>query len=224
MNHRSKIAAIAISGLFAVAPLAGAVHATESKSVPAASETAATTPAAAQSQIMETSHEVYGALRNVQAARMAIFNGTPDVASSLVADAVKGFEAAGSQVARLGIESGKEGADRTTYVPFETSMGLAEDFVPSQDNAATLQQASDHLAKGDQKQAAEVLKNANIDVTVTAAMVPVDRSMTRAKDAMNLIRDGKYYEANLALKDIEDSILVEAYAVDAIPAQGTGNG
>jgi hypothetical protein len=103
-------------------------------------------------------------------------------------------------------------------------MGLAEDFVPSQDNAATLQQASDHLAKGDQKQAAEVLKSANIDVTVTAAMVPVDRSMTRARDAMNLIRDGKYYEANLALKDIEDSILVEAYAVDAIPAQGTGNG
>jgi hypothetical protein len=219
MNTRSKLAAVALSGMVAIAPLAGSAWSTETGSAPVAGETATT--AVSPSQIMKTSSEVYSALRDVRAARMAIFDGDTKAASSLVASAAKGFDAAGSQIANLGIENGKDNADSTTYVPFETALGLAEDFVPTADDTTTLQQANDHLTKGDQKQAAEVLKSADISVTVTAAMVPIDKSVARARDAETLMGQGKYYEANLALKDIEDSIMVEAYALDSIPAQGS---
>ncbi len=221
MIHRSKLAAIALSGMVAIAPLAGAAWAIETGSATARAENSAQNAETAKpSELMKTSEEVFGALRDVRSARMAIFNGDIDQASSLVANASRGFDAADARIAALGIRNPKDDADNVTYVPFQMAMGVAEDFVPSEDTAAPLQQANEHLAKGDQKQAAEVLKSADIDVTVTAAMAPIDQSVAKTKDAAALIRDGKYYEANLALKDIEDSIVVEAYAIDAIPSQG----
>jgi hypothetical protein len=224
MNYSSKFAAIAMSGLFAVAPLAGTAWSNDVRPVSAAaSGSTATEAVGAPSEIMKTSAEVYGAIRSIQAARMAIFNGTPDMASTLVADAARYFDDASAKLAGLGV-GGAQGKDATTYVPFEMAMGLAEDYVPTADDADALQQANDHLARGDQKRAADILANADIGVTVTAAMVPIDGSVTRVKDAAALIGEGKYYEANLALKAIEDSIVVEAYAIDAVPAQGANNG
>ena len=39
-------------------------------------------------------------------------------------------------------------------------------------------------------------------------------------DAVKLMGEKKYYEANLALKAVEDSIIVERYDVDGVPVQG----
>lgn len=39
----------------------------------------------------------------------------------------------------------------------------------------------------------------------------------KGDDATKMIGEGKYYEANLALKAAEDSVVIETYAIDAVP-------
>jgi Ser-tRNA(Ala) deacylase AlaX len=115
----------------------------------------------------------------------------------------------------------KQVDDKDAYIPFDTSMALAEGFVPDEAKQAALTKANTHLEKGEKANAVEALKLANIDVSVSAAMIPAAISLKHVEDAVKLLSEKKYYEANLALKAVEDSVLVETYDINAIPAQGT---
>ena len=76
---------------------------------------------------------------------------------------------------------------------------------------------NEHLHKGEKKEAIEVLKLGEVDVTMEAELIPVKFAKQHIDDAAKLIGEGKYYEANLALKSVEDAIVVETFAIDAIP-------
>lgn len=106
------------------------------------------------------------------------------------------------------------------YVPFDVQIALSETFKPDQTNIADLKAAREHIQKGDQKAAAETLRQANIDVKVSAAMVPVDTALQHLGDAVKFIGEKKFYEANLALKAVEDAVKVENYSPDTVPTQG----
>ena len=74
-----------------------------------------------------------------------------------------------------------------------------------------------HLHKGETKQAMETLKVAGIDVALNTELLPIQSAKTHIDDAAKLIGEGKYYEANLALKAVEDSVITEVFNTDAIP-------
>lgn len=214
MQTRRTLAAVGLAGAMALTTALTPVLAAETRTAPAAQ---AATPAVPVSQIITTSQDAAEVLQNVRAARVALFEGSPDAANAFVAAVVESVKAARNAAADVAIEASDANA---RYVPFDVSMALAEGFQPTEEKVAELQKAHAHMTRGDQKEAAAVLNGADIAVTVSAAMMPVDAAATHAAEAASLMAAGKYYEANLALKSIEDGVVVESYALSALPAQG----
>ena len=183
---------------------------------------AATTAAAIEkdAQFIRTVDDAFRALREVRAARIAIFNGSPEAASELVSAASKDLQAAQMSAKDFAVATSKGNQSGDSYLPVDMSISLAEGFVATEEKSDKLKAANAHMMKGETKKAAEVLKLANIDVSVAAALIPANASVGHAKDAERLIAEKRFYEANLALKAIKDSVVVESYGVDSLPAQG----
>lgn len=169
--------------------------------------------------VVRTVEDVYTAMREIRAARLAIFDGSGPAAVSFVNDATKNIEAA-----KAADEKNKPAADSARiaagFIPFDTSMMIAEDYKATPQKALKVQEANQHLAKGDHKTALEKLRLANINVMTTAALLPVGPTMEHLADAANLLQQGKYYGANVALKAIEDSVIVQTYDDNGLPVNG----
>lgn len=213
MNTRTSFAILAVAGLMAATPAVGTAHALDNATVSG-------TTAATKTKILRTSDEIMLALKAMRAARLAILDGAPDRAKEFVGEAIKNLKEAQADADVLTVET-KQSADASdTYVPFETSMSLAEGFMPADDDIEKIKEAQDYLVKGDEMKAAEVLNLADVDVVVTAALLPINGSVKHAEEAVNFITGESYYEANLALKAIEDSVVVDTYPADTVPMQG----
>lgn len=181
---------------------------------------AAATQTADQKALLKTVDEAYKAMREVRAARLAIFNGQTDVATNLVNDAAADMEAAQAALPTHAIRDKKAPDAEDAYLPIDASMTLAEGFVPSAEKQATIDEANQHLANGDSRKAAEVLKLAKIDVTISTALIPARAGLAHIRDAAKLMGEQKYYEANLALKAAENLVVIDTYSLDGVPRQG----
>ena len=122
--------------------------------------------------------------------------------------------------AATGQGSGAGGGDAPSYLPFDTSISLLEGFVPQAEHQQALQRAGQKMQRGDQKGAADSLRLADIELSVSAAMIPAESSLDQVKRADELIGRQKWQEANLALKSVEDSIVVESWNYSGVPDQG----
>ena len=243
MKTFTKLGAITAAGLIAASQFAMPAFAAEADAAPAAStsdaakvvptstekantkqadtEQAKTKQAdTANEQLLLSSDEAYEALRDVQSARLAIFNGKPEVANKQIAAASEKLKAAAAHAEGLSIDTAKGKSNDESYIPVDISMSLAEGFVPDETKAKKIKEANEHIAKGDEKKAAEVLKLAEIDITVAAVLLPIDASIRHVTAAVDLMAKKQYYEANLALMAIENSILIESFGIDSVPAQG----
>jgi len=83
-------------------------------------------------------------------------------------------------------------------------------------------EANGLLKKGEHKQAMDTLKLANIDVSFVMEVAPLDRTTSGIKEAAKLIEAGKYYEANQALKGVEDGFRFDVRDVDSTPKEAAG--
>ena len=198
-------------------------------------------------QIIRTVDEVRQAVQDIHAARLAIFEGMTDDAAKLVENAVTNLDDAQSSLASLGLttprpgagdqggqaqkgdqgsegNAGNAGGDGRGYLPFDTSISLLEGFVPQAEHQQALQQAGKQMQRGDQKGAADALKLADIELSVSAAMIPAKSSLDQVKRADELIGEQKWQEANLALKAVEDSIVVGSWDYSGVPDQGVRAG
>ncbi|MGJ8628354.1 MAG: YfdX family protein [Sulfitobacter sp.] len=213
MNLNTKVTALALSAFVVVSPaLVGPSYAEETKAPVAAEQTKATT--------IKTMAEVYDALKNVRATRIAIFDGNVDVAKNMVMTAQGDLVKAKENVESYALKNAKASDEGEMYLPFDSSVSLVEGFLPSKEKQPAIEEANGHLANGDNVKAIEVLRLANVDVTVSAAIIPLNKTVSHVNDAVKLINEGKFYEANLALKAVEDSVFVDAYSIDEVPSQG----
>jgi len=220
MSVSRKITVSAIAALMVATPLLTVVqaNAAETKDDPVVTATAKT--ANKDSQLLKTSNEAYRALREVRAARLSIFNGDSSKATKFANDAEKALLAAQKNAADFAVPTKKGRKSGEIYIPFDMSMSLAEGFVATPEKASKLKEANIHIAEGKSKKAAEVLKLANIDVTVTAALLPISSSVNHMTDAVLLIKNGKFYEANRELMAVEESVIIDSYGIDTVPVQG----
>ena len=235
MKNAHRSLAILLSGTLSVLPLAGhAGQAATGTPAPAASTAATTAPTAAAAKVPDavvaattssadqdlvaTVDDAFKAMREVRAARLALFDGNTDAAGQMVTSASTDMTAAQSAEKAYGIAS-KSGTPGTVYLPIDTSIALGEGFTVTPDTQSQVKAANDQMAKGNAKAAAETLKAANIDVSVSVAMVPASLAMTHLQDAAGLVKDGKYYEANLALKAVEDMVVVDTWGLSDVPQQ-----
>jgi hypothetical protein len=221
MRTKSKLSIATLALLAGVSAVTHVVPSYASEAdKPTADAVANLAAKAKDDAIINTVDEAYKALREVRAARLAIFNGSTDEAMKLTTEAQKNLLSAQSQMSQFSVQTKKAVAAGEAYIPFDTSMSLSEGFKPTAEKQTHIAKANEHIAKGESKQAVEVLKAANIDVTLSAALIPATASVGHVDSALALMKENKFYEANLALKAIEDSVVLDSYSVDAIPVQG----
>ena len=223
MKRNTKILALLMSGALLAGPFAYST-APAFASTAAATTTqgkdavAKTTASSANKQLLTTVDDAFAAMRETRAARLALFDGNTDLAGKMTSDAISKMKSAQASEAKWGVST-KAGKTGVTYVPFDSSIALGEDFTVTPDNAKAVSKANDQMAKGDAKSAADTLKASDIDVSVSAALVPAKLSLTHLQDAANLIKKGSYYEANLALKAVEDGVVIDQWSLNDLPKQ-----
>ncbi|SES40970.1 YfdX family protein [Rhizobium sp. NFR03] len=177
------------------------------------------------------------AFRDIRLARIAIFDAEPGKAKSLIEKAQASLKAAKADdtaylkadgdlvAAPRSVNTAKPDANPTptpkpageeiAWLPIDGQLVLGEDLVSTPKKQAAVKKANQHLQAGDRKTATETLKAADIDVSFTMAVVPLDKTITTAGDAASLIKEGKYYEANAELKQLEDSVRFDTLDVTA---------
>jgi hypothetical protein len=154
------------------------------------------------------------AIRDVRLARIAIFNGQSNQAKSYTNEAEAEIARAEGDntsfmkaeadlktpkgVSQLG--SGTPSTTPVAWIPVDGSITFGEDYVATPAKSASLAKANDQLHKGQNGQAMETLKLADIDVSYILEVAPLRQTATDIQQAAQLVNQGKYYEANQALK------------------------
>jgi len=169
----------------------------------------------------KVSREANSAMRDVRFARVAIFDGQPEEAKKLLdsakkdlakteKDAPKLVVTVKSQV-KVGNETiAKHKATETSeFIPIDAQLVLSADFVPTPEKQAKIKEANEHLKKGASAKAVEILRAADIGVSVTRVLMPLKLTIAHVDGAIALLKDHKYYEANLALKGAQDGLVVD---------------
>ncbi|MHA3916725.1 YfdX family protein [Halovulum sp. GXIMD14793] len=208
MRKVSKKTAVAFACALAAMPVAGAFADN------------ADVDYATQEQMLKTADDALAAMTQVRAARIDILENRIDDAQTAVADATRSLAKAEADIGALGVNGFGNSNPDVEYLPFDMSMTLMENYKATEENKLALQRAYGLFESAEPDEAIEVLRVAEIDVEVSAALMPAQQSMMHLQDAAALLSEGKYFEANLALKQVEDGIVVDVFEIDAVPAQG----
>jgi hypothetical protein len=171
---------------------------------------------AAQADLIQVSDDAFTTMRNVGSARLAIFNGRPEQAQTFVDAAVTRSEASIKDAQKYALDTHGSTSD-DLYVPFDANLTVSETFSLNEQNKEHVAKANEHLRKGEKKEALEDLKLGDVDTIVAARLVPMKYAKEHIDEAAKLMGEGKYYEANLALKAVEDAVVVETFALDSAP-------
>lgn len=174
----------------------------------------------------KVSREADVAVREAGFARVAIFDGQVDQAKKLLEDAKANLAKAKRNAPTLTVSvkavekrGGKtidteKVTERNDLLPIDATLSLSEDYVATPAKTAKVKEANEHLKKGDHPKALQVLEEADIGVSVSRVLMPLQRTIDEVDGALKQVAAGKYYEANLTLKGIEDGLIVDTVALD----------
>lgn len=225
MTIRKGFAAI----LIASTVMSGVAYAADSAAntqAPAAVKQDAKLNKAIDKDVGKLSKDGAQALQDIQATRIAIFNAQPDQAKSLIHKAKEEMLKAGKDdsvftkaVSELTparntnpgdkVETTKpDAATPIAWLPIDSQISLGEDFQATPEKMAAVTDANQSLKKADRKSALEKLALADVDVKFTTAVVPLEQTSSDVNKAADLIDQGKFYEANAALKDVTDHAML----------------
>ncbi|WP_392565754.1 YfdX family protein [Utexia brackfieldae] len=159
-------------------------------------------------KLTKSAIEGFEAMRNVQYARLAIFNGNID-------DAIKATDQAAKLLAKDStnwtdfLTMIKDPALKTddNYAIIDVSIALSENFVATPEKEKAIAAANEKLKQGQQQEALEQLRLAGVSVNQTQYVIGLKQTNAAIAQAQQLLKSGKYYEANLILKSIQDSII-----------------
>lgn len=217
---KKQILAAAVAATLSTGMIASmATSAFAAEKTPTATQAPAKDQAAksvAEKDFVKVSKDALTSMHDVHGARLAIFNGQPEQARTYVDAAESRMDAAVKDADKFALDT-KAPKSNDNYVPFDASLTVLNSFEPTPENAKHIEKANAQLHQGKKKEAIESLKLAEIDVAVTTSMVPVKFAKENIDQAAKFVAEHKYYEANLALKAVDDAILVETYAVDSVP-------
>jgi len=226
-----KVSRGIVAALLGTTMLAGAVSAQQTPAAPAPTTQQ---KAEAARDFMKLSTDGAVAFRALHLARIAIFEADPVAAKKLIADtraalakakvdSTAFMKAEAELKAPKGMNVTPAAAPATAsgpavaWLPIDGQLTLGEDFVATPAKAAAVAEANKHLEKGQRKEAIEKLKLADVNVTFTMALAPLDRTMADVDMAAKLMDEGKYYEANAAMKKAEDGVRYDSVAAIAVP-------
>lgn len=153
-------------------------------------------------------------LNDVRGARIAIFDGQIDAATDLVNKAHSSFDKS------LIAEDAVMLDDKRFGVPIDSSMTFAEDFKPSEKDNKVIKSAGEIAKKGDPKKAVKTMLDAGIELSFSYAFLPVMSTVNKLNEVQAHLEAKNYYQANMVLKAIESSVVVEEFGSEETPKQG----
>lgn len=123
-------------------------------------------------------------------------------------------------------DSSSNGTDvnkSVAWLPVDGAISINEDFTAKPEKAKAVQDANKSLAQGDKKGAMEKLRLAEIDTSVTLAVVPLQQTIDDVNQAKQLIDSGKYYEGSQKLRAVQSATIVTIADVPATPSNPQHN-
>lgn len=228
-------ATIAVAAALAVAALLPLARAADGK--PAATTTAATPatvaprPAAATATtddaakaVLRYSQAGQDAIDDVRFARLDLFDGNTGLAMKDMRAAQKSLTIAKAEApsfatsTQVKVQGKVVGVDKDRFtadlVPVDGDLVLADHMLQPPRHESLLARARKYLSKGDKAGAIDTLRQSDVAVTYQRRWIPLADSAKRLDQAISLASQHKYYEANLALKEIEDHMLTDTVDVD----------
>jgi hypothetical protein len=209
--------AAAVSTGFITTGVMGAMAANTQTQEISAKTAEQTASKAAEKDLVKVSNDAMMVMRSLRGARFAIFDGQPDEARKDVDAAVTEIANTVRDADKFAVDTKAPARKNDTYVPYDAALTVADTFVPTAESKQHIAKANEHLHKGEKKQALEALKLGKVDLAFTTWLIPVKFAQHHINDAAKLISDGKYYEANLALKAVGDAVVIETLGVDEVP-------
>lgn len=222
MKSRTAIASLVAASLIgATALTSAAVYAAEASHQ---ADTAKMDQKASNvaDSFLKLSKDGLEAMSDVHAARLAIYNGDTDKAETLVNTAQSLAMQAEKdattleKVAKAGTGSTK-GGDESRYLPLNAQISVLNDYALKPEDSDHLDKANTALKTGDNKQAVTHAALIDQQVAYTYVAVPYDQLTGSLYHAAVNLKDKKAQMANMDLKAIEDSLVVDRVSIDGIP-------
>ncbi|EMU7669014.1 YfdX family protein [Escherichia coli] len=167
----------------------------------------------AESEKMKMEQRGMSIMRDVQYARLTLFSGDIKGAESLINEASKLLTSEDKVWDSLVRRDKPPPQEGDVYVVINSQLMLAEDFTATPEKQKAIDEANKKLDKGDRKGAVERLQLAGIDISETQWLLPLKQTQQKVSNAQKLMSEGKYYEANLALKGAEDGVIMDTVSI-----------
>jgi hypothetical protein len=188
---------------------------------------------AADRDFTKLSNEGLKAFQDVRLARVAIFDGQTKQAKTYVDAAKTAIEAAKTDntafnkaesdlktppaMAKTTANNAPPSMTPIAWIPVDGSLTLDEDYTATPEKAAGVASANEKLKKGQSKEAMDALKLAQIDAVFVTELAPLQSTTAGIDKAAQLVDAGQYYQANQALKGVEDGIRFDAVDMTGAP-------
>ena len=108
-------------------------------------------------------------------------------------------------------------AKATAWLPIWSGMALRDDYVATPAKNQAVAQANEKIQQGDTKAAGEILKVAGVDVDYSTAVLPAQETLDLVHRANRELGHEQYWQANLTLKQVQNSLRYDNANVDVTP-------
>ncbi len=194
----------------------------------------------AERDFTKLSTEGHKAFQDVRLARIAIFDGDTKQAKTYADEAEAAIAKAKTDntvfmkaeadlkppasMAKPASGNNTPGATPTAWIPVDGALTLDEDYIATPDKSAGVAAANEKLKKGQSKEAIEALKLAQINAVFVEAVAPMASTMAGIDKAAQLVDAGQYFQANQALKSVEDGVRFDAVDMSDAPKKTATSG
>lgn len=211
----TTIASILATGMIG-ASVGSAFAMGKTPSAQAATKSQTASDKKAEQELVKVSKNARLSMRDLQNARWAIFNGNTNQAQTFA-------DAARLRIGKADNESEKYALDvkapkaNDSYVPYDAEMTVMDSFQANGNHSTKIARVTKHKHQSEKPNKNDTLKLTDTDVVLSTDMVPVNFAKAHIDHASTLINQGKYYQANLALKAVDDAVFVQSYALEDVP-------
>lgn len=154
------------------------------------------------------------ALQRIRGAQLALKEAKSDDAAFMRAEA----DLIPSHEAKQGTAANEPAK---AWLPVWGDIVTTDDYTASPEKMNAVTAANAKLKKGDAKGALETLRLSGVNVDATTAVVPLQDTIHAVDEAAALLAADKFYEANLVLKHVQDSVRYDIVAAELTPERSS---
>lgn len=156
---------------------------------------------------------LYG-MYDIRLAREALLQGEVAGASKFIDEAARLLTDQSTDWARFTRYGSRRFLTYERYVAINWLLTISDDDAAKPCQLAAIGKVYQSLQRGHTQRALMALHLANIRVVHTTFLLPLQATQQAVSDAQKLLNDQRYDEANMVLKSVEDSLVIDSVTLD----------